>query len=103
MTSDAYDWRFTDDLAEFLGRAGSFLRSRPALHTVQLTVADRLRTEGPNALGEEAPYFGWLADEDGGVRATVLRAGTPGSTRTSASLPGRTRTAWPQAVSRTAG
>ncbi|MEV5985871.1 GNAT family N-acetyltransferase [Streptomyces sp. NPDC052051] len=73
MASDAYDWRITDDLAEFLGRAGAFLRSRPALHTVQLTVTDKLRTHGPAALGPRPPYFGWLADEDGTVRATILR------------------------------
>jgi predicted GNAT family acetyltransferase len=73
MTSDAYAWRFTGDLEEFLGRAGAFLRSQPALHTVQLTVTDRLRKEGPSATGEEAPYFGWLTDEDGTVRATLMR------------------------------
>ncbi|OIJ92818.1 GNAT family N-acetyltransferase [Streptomyces colonosanans] len=73
MDSGTYDWRFTGDLEEFLGRAGSFLRSQPALHTVQLTVADKLRTEGLSAMGGKPPYFGWLADEDGTVRATVLR------------------------------
>ena len=43
MASDTNDWRFTDDLEEFLDRAGAFLWSEPALHTVQLTVTDRLR------------------------------------------------------------
>ncbi|MGW5659569.1 GNAT family N-acetyltransferase [Streptomyces sp. NPDC003758] len=73
MASDAYDWQFTDDLEEFLDRAGAFLLSEPALHTVQLTVTDRLRTEGTASFGEEAPYFGRLVDGDGAVRATVFR------------------------------
>ncbi|MFE9097179.1 GNAT family N-acetyltransferase [Streptomyces sp. NPDC007264] len=73
MADDAYDWRFTEDLDEFLGCAGAFLRSRPALHTVQLTVAERLRSGGRGAFGEGTPYFGRLTDGDGTVRATVLR------------------------------
>ena len=72
MDSDAYDWRFTGDLEEFLERAGAFLRSRPALHTVQLTVADKLRTEGLSALGGQPPYFGWLSTVLPGYEPTTL-------------------------------
>ncbi|MER6357619.1 GNAT family N-acetyltransferase [Streptomyces sp. NPDC001634] len=73
MTFDDDDWQLTGDLEEFLGRAGAFLRSEPALHTVQLTVSHKLRTEGATAYGDRAPYYGWLADKHGTVRATVLR------------------------------
>ncbi|MFF4213347.1 GNAT family N-acetyltransferase [Streptomyces sp. NPDC001796] len=73
MASDAYDWQFTDDLEEFLDRAGAFLWSEPALHTVQLTVTDRLRAEGRTVFGEEAPYYGRCVDGDGTVRATVFQ------------------------------
>ncbi|MGI5139914.1 MULTISPECIES: GNAT family N-acetyltransferase [unclassified Streptomyces] len=73
MASDAYDWHFTQDVEEFLDRAGAFLWSEPALHTVQLTVTDMVRTNGITAYGEEAPYFGRLVGGDGTVRATVMR------------------------------
>ncbi|TLS40297.1 GNAT family N-acetyltransferase [Streptomyces montanus] len=71
--SPSYDWRFTHDLGVFLDRAGRFLRSEPALHTVPLTVTDALRTRGRRAYGEEAPYFAWLTDSEGAVGATALR------------------------------
>ncbi|MFE1879719.1 GNAT family N-acetyltransferase [Streptomyces diastatochromogenes] len=65
-------WHLTHDLDEFLTHAHDFLRSRPALHTVQLTVTDALRGRGLRAYGEEPPLFGTLRDENGGVRATLL-------------------------------
>ncbi|MER8031038.1 GNAT family N-acetyltransferase [Streptomyces bauhiniae] len=65
-------WQLTDDLAEFLDTTGDFLRSRPALHTVTLTVSEALRTRGPYAHGTEPPRFGVLRDADGSVRATLL-------------------------------
>lgn len=72
MTRDARDWVFTHDLDEFLTSAGDFLRSRPAAHTVALSVTDALRRRGPDVYGEEAPFFGRYADgedegEDDGV------------------------------------
>ncbi|MFE2095982.1 GNAT family N-acetyltransferase [Streptomyces sp. NPDC059468] len=70
MHSDA--WHLTHDLDDFLTRADGFLRSRPALHTVQLTVTDALRSRGPGTFGKEAPLFGTLGDGSGGVRATLL-------------------------------
>ena len=66
------DWYFIDDLDAFLARAGEFLRSRPALHTVPLTVTEGLRTRGLGQYGSEAPYFGVLESE-GEVRAAYLR------------------------------
>ncbi|GAA3459935.1 GNAT family N-acetyltransferase [Saccharothrix longispora] len=60
MRSDS--WHLTDDVDEFLARAGDFLRSRPDLHTMTATVAEKARTRGA------ATSFGWL-ESGGGVRA----------------------------------
>lgn len=68
----AHDWHLTRDLDDFLSRAGGFLRSRPALHTVPLTLTDELRERGPHRYGAGAPLFGLLADGDGGVRAALV-------------------------------
>ncbi|MFF5498202.1 GNAT family N-acetyltransferase [Streptomyces aquilus] len=65
-------WHITEDLDGFLARAGNFLRSRPVLHTVQLTVTERLRAYGSRAYGDEAPVFGVL-ERDGAVRAAWFR------------------------------
>ncbi|WEV24520.1 GNAT family N-acetyltransferase [Streptomyces sp. 71268] len=64
------DWHLTDDLSAFLDRAGEFLRSRPALHTVPLTVTARLAGE-PGPYGDEAPLFGSLG-RVGEVRAAFF-------------------------------
>ncbi|NUP41448.1 MAG: GNAT family N-acetyltransferase [Streptomyces sp.] len=66
------DWHFIDDLDAFLARAGDFLRSRPALHTVPLTVTEGLRTRGWGHDGSEAPYFGVL-ESAGTIRAAYFR------------------------------
>ncbi|MFD8611535.1 GNAT family N-acetyltransferase [Streptomyces sp. NPDC059631] len=72
MTHD--DWHFTRDPDEFLHRAGDFLRSRPAQHTVHLTVTETLRTRGSGVYGASDPEFGVLAGADGrGARAAFLR------------------------------
>jgi predicted GNAT family acetyltransferase len=65
-------WHSTEDLDEFLTRAHDFLRSRPDLHTVVLTVTEGLRTRGVRAYGDEAPFFGSL-ERDGAVRAAWFR------------------------------
>ncbi|MFJ8793100.1 GNAT family N-acetyltransferase [Streptomyces sp. NPDC102462] len=65
-------WYLTEDLDDFLARGGDFLRSRPTLHTVSLTVADTLRTRGPHVYGARNPLYGVLGDETGGVRAALL-------------------------------
>ncbi|MGW2702363.1 GNAT family N-acetyltransferase [Streptomyces sp. NPDC001340] len=66
------DWHLTEDLDDFLARAGDFLRSRPVLHTVPLTVTEALRTRGADAYGDDAPIFG-LLERAGEVRATFFR------------------------------
>ncbi|MBY8865959.1 GNAT family N-acetyltransferase [Streptomyces sennicomposti] len=72
MPSD--DWYLTTDLDDFLARAGEFLRSRPARHTVPLTVTENLRTGGLRLYGDRAPEFGVLrGDGVTGVRAAFFR------------------------------
>ncbi|MFE5594815.1 GNAT family N-acetyltransferase [Streptomyces sp. NPDC056549] len=66
------DWHLTEELDGFLARAGEFLHSRPALHTIPLTVTEALRTRGADVYGAEAPSFGWL-ERAGEVRATFFR------------------------------
>ncbi|MFI1163270.1 GNAT family N-acetyltransferase [Streptomyces sp. NPDC020801] len=66
------DWHLTHDVDSFLARAGDFLHSRPALHTIPLTVTEALRTRGPHAYGAEDPVFGIL-ERAGEVRATYFR------------------------------
>jgi hypothetical protein len=63
------DWHLTEDVDDFLARAGEFLRSRPALHTTPLTTIERLRTRGPDAFGTPAPVLGRL-ERAGKVHAT---------------------------------
>nr|WSZ98430.1 GNAT family N-acetyltransferase [Streptomyces sp. NBC_00857] len=65
-------WHLTEDVDEFLARAGDFLRSRPALHTTPLTTVEDLRTRGAGAPGAEAPVFGRL-ERGGGVQAIFYR------------------------------
>ncbi|MFJ3650560.1 GNAT family N-acetyltransferase [Streptomyces murinus] len=64
-------WQLTDDLDDFLARAGGFLRSRPAPHTVPLTVTDTLRRHGLHYYGSGTPLFGTLAAADGTVLAVL--------------------------------
>jgi hypothetical protein len=66
------DWHVAEDVDYFLARAGDFLYSRPALHTVPLTATETLRAHGADAYGAEAPVFGWL-EEAGEVCAIFLR------------------------------
>jgi RimJ/RimL family protein N-acetyltransferase len=66
------DWHLTEDVDDFLARAGDFLRSRPALHTTPLTMIERLRTRGADAYDAEATVFGWL-ERGGEVRAIFYR------------------------------
>ncbi|MFI5676668.1 GNAT family N-acetyltransferase [Streptomyces cellulosae] len=65
-------WHRTEDLGRFLDRAGNFLRSRPALHTVPLTVTETLRTRGPHVYGDLPPVYGTL-ERDGAVRAAYFQ------------------------------
>ncbi|MET7573456.1 GNAT family N-acetyltransferase [Streptomyces sp. NPDC005492] len=70
MRSD--DWQLTEDLDDFLARGGDFLRSRPALHTVQLTVLEKLRTQGAAQQGAQSTLFGHL-EQKGKIQATFYR------------------------------
>ncbi|MDX3134634.1 GNAT family N-acetyltransferase [Streptomyces europaeiscabiei] len=65
-------WHLTEDVDEFLARAEDFLRSRPALHTMQLTVAEKYRANGAAAPGAEAPVFGRL-ERGGEVHAGFIQ------------------------------
>ncbi|CCB71233.1 GNAT family N-acetyltransferase [Streptantibioticus cattleyicolor] len=60
-------WHLTEDIDDFLTRAGDFLRSRPALHNTPLTYIDKLRTRGA-----DATVFGRL-ESGGEVRAVCHR------------------------------
>ncbi|MFI5853044.1 GNAT family N-acetyltransferase [Streptomyces parvulus] len=66
------DWHFTEDLDEFLARTGDFLRSRPALHTTQLTTLEKMRTRGTAAFGTGPVVFG-LLEAAGEVHAALYR------------------------------
>ncbi|UXY25312.1 GNAT family N-acetyltransferase [Streptomyces sp. HUAS TT20] len=66
------DWHLTDDVDDFLARAGDFLRSRSGSHVMQLTWAERVRARGAEAFGTEAPVFGVL-ERAGEARATFYR------------------------------
>lgn len=75
-------WYLTEDIDDFLARAGGFLRSRPAIHTMPLTVTEKLRRLGPPGAGTPAPVFGRL-EQAGEVRATFYRFPPRGLTVTS--------------------
>lgn len=75
-------WHLTEDLDDFLARAGDFLRSRPALHNTPLTVIEELRTRErrnrelrPRRAGgysADGTVFG-LLEAAGEVRAACYR------------------------------
>ena len=66
------DWHLTEDVDDFLARAGDFLRSRPVMHNTPLTTLEKLRTRGRDAHGAEATVFGRL-ESGGEVRAVFYR------------------------------
>ena len=66
------DWYLTEDVDDFLARAGDFLRSQPGSHVMQLTWTERVRKRGADAFGTEVPAFGVL-ERAGEVRATFYR------------------------------
>ncbi|MEU4039096.1 GNAT family N-acetyltransferase [Streptomyces collinus] len=63
-------WQLTEDIDDFLARAGDFLQSRPALHNTPLTDIEKLRTRGADAHGAEATVFGLL--ESGGEVCAIF-------------------------------
>ncbi|MFD8395909.1 GNAT family N-acetyltransferase [Streptomyces sp. NPDC059680] len=66
------DWQLTEDIDDFLARAGEFLRSHPVMHNTPLTTLEKLRTRGADAYGTGATLFGRLESE-GEVRAIFYR------------------------------
>lgn len=60
-------WHLTEDVDDFLAQAGDFLRSRPDLHTSQLTRIEKLRMRE-----EKDTLFGRL-EQEGEVRAVFYR------------------------------
>ncbi|AKZ60174.1 putative acetyltransferase [Streptomyces ambofaciens ATCC 23877] len=65
-------WHLTQDVDDFLARAGDFLRSRPALHNTVLTDIEKLRTHAAAGRGGEAAVLGRL-ESAGAVRAVFYR------------------------------
>jgi hypothetical protein len=65
-------WMLSPDVARYLASAGVFLRSRPAEHSVLLTVAEAVRIGGPAAFGDDQPLFGWYVRDGGAVTAACL-------------------------------
>lgn len=63
-------WHLTQDVDDFLARAGDFLRSRPALHNTPLTDVERLRARRAAGHDAEAAVFGRL--ESGGGVVAIL-------------------------------
>ncbi|MBK3580774.1 GNAT family N-acetyltransferase [Streptomyces sp. MBT65] len=76
------DWHLTEDLDDFLAGGGDFLRSRPALHTTQLTAMERLRTHGSAQHGDGATLFG-RRERAGEVEAVFHRLPSRGLAPTS--------------------
>ncbi|MCF1600570.1 GNAT family N-acetyltransferase [Streptomyces muensis] len=66
------DWHLAEDVDDFLARAGGFLRSRPGMHVMPLTWAERVRTRGAEAFGCGTPVYGVL-ERAGEVRAAFYR------------------------------
>ncbi|POX64446.1 GNAT family N-acetyltransferase [Streptomyces sp. Ru62] len=62
------DWHLTQDVDDFLARAGDFLCSRPALHNTPLTDIEKLRTRRAADRDAETAVFGRL-ESGGEVRA----------------------------------
>jgi GNAT superfamily N-acetyltransferase len=66
-------WTISEDLDEFAGQAGPFLRQRPAQNTVELTVIETLRATGLHTFGADAPLFGWWQPPGGPVAGICLQ------------------------------
>jgi RimJ/RimL family protein N-acetyltransferase len=72
MRSDGWYWYLTEDVDDFLARAGGFLRGQPGAHVMQLTWAERVRVRGAGAFGGGVPFFGVL-ERAGEVHGTFYR------------------------------
>ncbi|MFE6780133.1 GNAT family N-acetyltransferase [Streptomyces sp. NPDC057702] len=65
-------WTTTEDNAAFREAAGPFLRSRPAEHTVLISITESLRTLGPGRYGDQAPRYGWWREATGEVAGAFV-------------------------------
>jgi GNAT superfamily N-acetyltransferase len=65
-------WTLSADVSRYLARAGEFLRSRPAEHSVLLTVTEAVRIGGPGTFGDDPPLFGWYTRDGGPVTAACV-------------------------------
>jgi RimJ/RimL family protein N-acetyltransferase len=66
-------WRLTHSIDAFLDAAGDHLRAEPVLHTVPLTVLERIRLDGTSAFGHRPPVFGWHESADGALDGAFLQ------------------------------
>jgi GNAT superfamily N-acetyltransferase len=80
-------WTLSPDVGGYLASAGEFLRSRPAEHSVLLTVSEAVRAGGPGTFGDDPPLFGWYARAGGPVTAACLH--TPPYPVALTAMPGR--------------
>jgi RimJ/RimL family protein N-acetyltransferase len=65
-------WTLTGSVDTYLDRAGNFLRSRPADHTVELAAVETLLAQGPAAFGDAPPLFGWWQPPGAPVGAALF-------------------------------
>jgi predicted GNAT family acetyltransferase len=89
-------WRTTEDIETYLAAAGAFLRSRPAAHTVPLTVVETLRTAPRVYDGPDTPLYGWWQPADGPVAGALLQ--TPPHPVVLATMPAPAAAALPAAL-----
>ena len=66
-------WTISEDLDEFTGQAGPFLRERPAQNTIALTITQTLRADGQQAFGPQLPLFGWWQPPGGAVAGACMQ------------------------------
>jgi RimJ/RimL family protein N-acetyltransferase len=66
-------WTTTLDMAAFEESAGAFLRSRPAEHTLLLTIVERLRHQESRSFGDIPAEFGWWSESGSTVTGAFLR------------------------------
>ncbi len=62
----------TDDVTEYLDRAGGLLRSQSVENTVLVTVAETLRVVGADAFGDATPMLGYWSEPGGDVTAAFV-------------------------------
>ncbi|MGP3968912.1 GNAT family N-acetyltransferase [Streptomyces sp. 6N223] len=66
-------WTLAPDVRAWLAEAGAFLRSRPAAHTILLTVSDALSSRGPHLYGDDPPRFGHWRSPSGAITGALMQ------------------------------